>query len=351
MANGTQAALAADITGEPHLPHVLDPIGLPPRTPWAEDLKSKQSNQIGDKIYTALLAASAISILIIIIGLAIELTMGSKESIGAYGFGFLTKNVWDPGGLVFGALPFILGTLYSSFWALLIAIPLSLLAAIFLAELAPDWLSRPLSFLIELLAAIPSVVYGLWGLFVLQPWLVKHVEMPISESSWLSKIPIFGDTANGYDMFSASVILAIMVIPYITAVSRDIMRAIPRSVREGSYALGATKWETIREVVLPYARAGFIGAVMLGFGRALGETMAVTMVIGNSPVFKPSLFSSGYTMASVIANELAEASGVYRSALVEIGLTLFVVTMIVNVFARLLVKYTAEDIQGGSRKK
>ncbi len=318
---------------------------------WSSGKKIARRTQIGDRIYRLLLLLSAISIILIIAGLAVELTMGSRESIAKFGFGYLTHDIWNPGGLMFGALPFIEGTLYSSFWALLIAVPISLLAAIFLAELAPAWLSRPLSFLIELLAAIPSVVYGLWGLFVLQPWLVKHVENPIAHNSFLSKLPFFSDTPNGYDMLSASVILSIMVIPYITAVSRDIMRAIPRSVREGSYALGATQWETIKGVVLPYARAGFIGSIMLGFGRALGETMAVTMVIGNSPQFKTSLFASGYTMASVIANELAEASGLYRSALIEIGLVLFIVTMVVNMIARTLVYYTAQDIHGTSRKK
>ncbi len=313
--------------------------------------KRVQRSQVGDRIYRLLLFLSGISILVIIAGLGIELAVGSRESIAKFGFSFLTNGTWNPGALIFGALPFIEGTLYTSFWALVLAVPVSLLAAIFLAELAPDWIGRPLSFLIELLAAIPSVVYGLWGLFVLQPWLVKYVEVPVSHNRFLSKLPIFSDTPNGYDMFSASVILAIMVTPYITAVSRDIMRAIPRSVREGSYALGATQWETIKGVVLPYARAGFIGAIMLGFGRALGETMAVTMVIGNSPQFKTSLFASGYTMASVIANELAEASGLYRSALIEIGLVLFIVTMIVNMIARTLVYYTAQDMHGGSRKK
>ena len=340
----------SDIVAEPHLSHQLA-LDLATRSQaiWQKNSRKDAKREIGDRLYTALILIAASSILLIIVGLAFELTSGSAETIGATGLRFLTGDDWDPGAHIFGALPFILGTLYSSMWALVIGVPISILAAIFLAELAPSWLSTPLSFLIELLAAIPSVVYGLWGLFILQPWLVKHVEMPISQNSWLSKIPIFGDTANGYDMFSASVILAIMVIPYITAVSRYIMRAIPRSVREGSYALGATKWETIREVVLPYARAGFIGAIMLGLGRALGETMAVTMVIGNSPEFKVSLFASGYTMASVIANEIAEAGGIYRSALIEIGLVLFIVTMIVNIIARMLVKYTSHDIHGGTK--
>ena len=304
---------------------------------------------MGDRVYRFVLSAAAISVLLVIVGLIYELVMGSRQSFGVFGLHFFSDSTWDPNGNKFGALPFILGTLYSSFWALVIALPISIFTAIFLSEIAPRWLERPMSFMVELLAAIPSVVYGLWGLFILQPWLVKYVEGPISKGR-LSVFPIFGDTANGYDMLAASMILAIMILPYITAVSRDILKAIPKSVREGSYALGATKWETIKGVVLPYSRAGIIGAVMLGFGRALGETMAVTMVIGNAPVFNLSLFHSGYTLASVIANELAEASGLYRSALIEIGLCLFLITLLVNSAAKLLIFYTAKDLNATGAK-
>ncbi|MBS1903359.1 MAG: phosphate ABC transporter permease subunit PstC [Bacteroidetes bacterium] len=313
-------------------------------------LRNKTRRRLGSKtidtIYYAILAACALSVLAIIVGIFVELFSGSAASLHRYGFHFFTDKTWDPGSERFGALPFILGTLYSSAWALLIAVPISLLSAIFLSEMCPPRLYRPISFLVELLAAIPSVVYGLWGLFVLQPFLVKYVETPIAANGLLSKLPIFGDTPNGYDMLSASIILAIMIIPYITSVSRDILRNIPQAIREGSYALGANEWQTIWHAVLPYARSGFIGAVILGLGRALGETMAVTMVIGNSPRFTASLFNSGYTMSSVIANELAEASGLYRSALIEIGLTLFVVTLVVNIIAKLLVRYTAQNING-----
>jgi phosphate transport system permease protein len=323
-------------------------IEVIPSFQQAEFRPSRKS--YADTIYRWVLAAAAISVLLIIAGTIYELTMGSRQSIAAFGLRFFTDSTWDPNANHFGALPFILGTLYSSFWALVIALPISIFTAIFLSEMAPRWLERPMSFMVELLAAIPSVVYGLWGLFILQPFLVKYFEGPISKGP-LSALPIFGDTPNGYDMLSASVILAIMVLPYITAVSRDILKAIPRAVREASYALGATRWETIKGVVLPYARAGIIGAVMLGFGRALGETMAVTMVIGNAPVFKTNLFSSGYTLASVIANELAEASGLYRSALIEIGLCLFIITLIVNAGAKLLIYYTAQDINAVSNRK
>lgn len=304
--------------------------------------------QFGDRVYRRVLQIAASIVLVVILGLVYELTVGSSESLVANGFSFFTTSTWNPSGEVFGALPFILGTLYTSIWALVLALPISLFTAIFLSEIAPRWIAQPVSFMVELLAAIPSVVYGLWGIFVLQPFLVKSVETPIAKSA-LAKLPIFGDLPNGYDMLAASVILAIMILPYITSVSRDILQAIPRTMREGSYALGATKWQTIKKVVLPYARAGIIGAIVLGFGRALGETMAVTMVIGNAPVFKTNLFSSGYTLSSVIANELAEASGVHRAALIELGLTLFLVTLIVNAGARLLISRTAQNVQGGGK--
>jgi phosphate transport system permease protein len=237
--------------------------------------------------------------------------------------------------------------------ALILAVPVSLGAAIFLSEIAPVWVRTPVTFLIELLAAIPSVVYGLWGLFVMAPWLRDHLMLPLYHGP-LRTLPLFASPTApvGQTMLSAGVILAIMITPYITAVSRDILRAIPRSQREGSYALGATKWETISQVVMPYARSGIIGAVILGLGRALGETMAVTMVIGNQSPATPSgvswsLLQPGYTMASALANKFNEATGDLNvSALVEIGLILFVVAVIVNVFARLLVAYTAKDMQG-----
>jgi phosphate transport system permease protein len=309
------------------------------------------STLIQDKIYYSLLFIASLSILILVAAIAMELTLASRQSLHQFGLRFFAHTVWDPVHAQFGGLGFVLGTLYTSFWALLVAVPIGLGAAIFLAEVAPNWVRTPVSFLIELLAAIPSVVYGLWGVFVLSPWLLQHVETPISERPWLTRFPLFNAPPNGNDILAASLILAIMVLPFITAVSRDVLRAIPGTVREGSLALGATRWETIQGVVLPYARAGIIGAVILGLGRALGETMAVTMVIGNELGFHTSLFSSGYTMASIIANEFNEASfPLYRSALIEIGLTLFIVTMIVNGCARILIYYTAKSLHGGGRR-
>lgn len=324
---------------------------LPDSSPATQVAGLRRSKNRADAAYLTILLAASVVILAIILAIAVELTAASRLSLKTFGLGFFTHSTWDANREVFGALPFLLGTLYSSFWALLIAIPISIGAAIFLAEVAPAWIRTPCSFLVELLAAIPSVVYGLWGIFVLGPWLAAHVETPISNNPHLTRFTLFSAPPNGTDMLAASLILAIMVLPYITSVSRDILRAIPRAARDSSYALGATRWETIRGVVLPYARAGIIGAVILGLGRALGETMAVTMVIGNDNHFSPALFAAGNTMASVIANEFTEASiDLYRSALVEIGLMLFLVTMVVNGCARLLVYYTAKDIHGGGRR-
>ncbi len=318
----------------------------------------------GDRIYTALTFLASLSIFGIIVWLATQLAGASRASIHEFGWKFVTGSTWDEaardGVGVFQILPFIFGTLYSSFLALLLAVPVSLGAAIFLSELAPLWIRTPVTFLIELLAAIPSVVYGLWGIFLLLPWLKGHVMHPI-QASHLPHIPILGalvrsDNSTGNSMLGAGVILAIMVTPFITAVARDILRAIPRAQREGSYALGATQWETIGRVILPYAKSGIVGAVILGLGRALGETMAVTMVIGNAtpdPIAHPngiswSLFDPGYTMSSALANKFNEAGlGLNTSALVEIGLVLFGVTIVVNMCARLLVYYTAKDVQGG----
>jgi phosphate transport system permease protein len=299
------------------------------------------------------------------------LAYSSRDTIHVFGFNFFTKDEWNPNTDVYAARPFIMATLYSSLIALLISVPISLGTAIFLSELCPKWLRTPLSFLVELLAAVPSVVYGLWAIFIMIPFVVKYIETPISTASmkipvlhvgphahiellhrriFLGDLPIFDKAANGTDMLAAGLILAIMITPYITAVSRDILRAIPRSVREGSYALGSTKWEAIKLVVLPFARAGITGGVILGLGRALGETMAVTMVCGNGMgPFKWDLFNQCSTMASVIANDLGDASGLHISALIEIGLVLFLVTMIVNAGARLLIFFTAKDIQGGGK--
>lgn len=287
--------------------------------------------------------------MLLILAIIVQLYLQSQLSIHKFGVSFFTGKDWDPVTQVYSTQAFIFGTLYTSFWALLIAVPISVGAAIFLAEIAPKWLRTPLGFIIELLAAIPSVVYGLWGIFILVPWLVKHVEEPLSSSKTWGSFFLFDAAPNGNDFLAASLILAIMIIPIVTGIARDILRAVPGTMREGSYALGATKWETIRRVVLPRARPGLIGAVMLGLGRALGETMAVTMVIGNTPDFHPALFSPGSTMASIIANEFTEATlDLYRSALMEIGFSLLVIALIVNGCARLLVRWSTRASEGRS---
>jgi phosphate transport system permease protein len=268
--------------------------------------------------------------------MAIQMTRASALSLERFGLRFLVGREWDPVHELFGALPFIYGTVVSSLLALAIAVPISLGVAIYLAELAPPWIRRPLGFVVELLAAIPSVVYGLWGIFVLAPWLRGTVEPALERA--LGFLPLFRGTPRGVGMLAGGLILAIMILPTIASVSRDVMRAVPDTLREGALALGATRWETVRAAVLPQARSGIVGAIILGLGRALGETMAVTMVIGNRAEISASLFAPSYTMASVIANEYTEASSdLYLAALSEIGLLLFAVTLILNILARLLV--------------
>ena len=297
---------------------------------------SRGRRGLGDRLYRALILASVWVVLILAVGLAAALSWESWPAIRAFGLRFLVTSHWDPVAGEFGALPFIYGTLVSSLLALLIAVPLSLGAAIFLAELAPAWIRPPVAFLIEMLAAVPSVVYGLWGIFVLVPWLRDWVQPPLGRA--LGFLPLFQGPPYGIGMLAAGLILAIMVVPYITSVSREVLLAVPGSQREAALGLGATRWETTRIAVLRYGRSGLIGAILLGLGRALGETMAVTMVIGNRPEIAASLFAPGYTMASVLANEFTEAtSDLYVSALVEIGLLLLVVTVLVNGLARVLV--------------
>lgn len=275
-------------------------------------------------------------LIVLLLFFAYELWQSSALSIRTFGWRFWVSRDWDPVREQFGALPFIWGTLVTSIAALLIAVPLSLGTAIFTAEVAPRWLRQPVSFVVELLAAIPSVVYGLWGVFVMVPWLREHVQVPLAQR--FGHIPLFEGPPVGVSMMAAILVLVVMIIPYITAVSREVILAVPQTQREASYGLGATQWETVRWVVLRYARVGILGAIILGYGRAVGETMAVTMVIGNRPEITFSLLQPGYTMASVIANEFTEAtSPLYLSALTELGLLLFVITLFINALARLLV--------------
>lgn len=265
-----------------------------------------------------------------------------------FGWSFLASRDWDPVLDSFGALPYIYGTLVSSLLALALAVPVALGIAIALSELTPLWIRRPLGFIIELLAAIPSVIYGLWGIFVLAPWLRDSVQPLLGKT--LGFLPFFQGTPRGFGLMAGSLILAIMILPTIASVSRDVMEAVPGTLREAALGLGATRWETVWKVVLPCAKSGILGAIILGLGRALGETMAVTMLIGNRPEISLSLFNPSYSLASVIANEYAEASGdLYLSALTEIGLILFGVTVLLNILARILIWRVSRGPAGARR--
>lgn len=309
--------------------------------------QAKRGTGLADFLFLRVTQAFALAV-ILVVGLAVYTTViGSLPAIKAFGPAFLVGKEWNPVEDHFGAWPFIFGTIYSSILALLLAVPIGVGTAVFLAELSPRWLAGPLSFLVELLAAVPSVVYGLWGVLVMVPWLRDHVEVPLSNS--LGKLPLFDGAPYGVSMLAAGVILAIMILPIITAVTRDVLQAIPQEQKQASLGLGSTLWEAIWNAVIPYGRVGILGGIVLALGRALGETMAVTMVIGNRPEANVSLLSPGYTMASVLANEFSEATGkLHVSALQEITLVLFGITFIVNGLARWLVWSLAKR-QGGRR--
>lgn len=310
-----------------------DPLKFGGSSNWRRVLSP--TGNTGDAIFRVAMFLVALLMVAIVVAMVVALMTDSMLSIRKFGFHFLTGRTWDPIRGEFGALPFVYGTVASSLIALAISVPFSLGIAIFLVEQAPTYIARPVGFMVELLAAIPSVVYGLWGIFVLAPILREYVEPALA--STLGFLPLFRGTITGIGLLTGGIILAIMVTPIISAVVRDVLAAVPGSQREAALALGATKWEMIR-VVLVNGAPGIAGAIILGLGRALGETMAVTMVIGNRPEISLSLFDPSYTIASAIANEFTEATGdLYLSALVELGLILFLVTFIVNGIARLLV--------------
>ena len=289
-----------------------------------------------DAIFRKACAFFAVALIGIFALLVYEIIRGSSLSLSRFGVGFLFEKTWDPVVEHFGAATFAYGTVVTSTIALVLAAPVGIGIAIFLVEMAPAGAGHAIGFLVELLAAIPSIVYGLWGLFVLAP-IVREIVAPTLRST-LGFLPLFAGESHGVGMLTGGLILAVMILPFIAAVSRDVLRAVPQTQREAALALGATKWESIWHVVLPYGRAGISGAIILSLGRALGETMAVTMVIGNNPQIVSSLFDPGYTMSSVIANEYAEASSpMYLSSLTEVGLLLFAVTFVVNGLARVLI--------------
>jgi phosphate transport system permease protein len=287
-----------------------------------------RSDDLSFRVGTGVLAFAIIAI---VGGILFELWRVSALSRRAFGWRFWLTDVWDPVSGNFGARPFIWGTLYSSLLALIISTPIALGIAIYISELSPARLQRPLVFVTELLAAIPSIVYGLWAMFVMVPWVRQ---LQLATPDWLKATPFFSGPPFGIGMGPAALILSVMVIPFSSSVAREVLKAVPQSQREGAYALGATRWEAIR-MALFYGRTGIVGAVMLGLGRALGETMAVTMVIGNTPLVSLSLYKQQYTMSAVLANEFAEAiTPLHINALVEIGLVLFVMTLIINVISR-----------------
>ena len=297
------------------------------------EIKSKRKLQ--DIIFENLTLLFALTLILLVLLIMYEMFRDSAPTREKFGLGFIFNGNWDPVKEDFGALSFIYGTFVSSMIALAIALPVSLGVAIFLSEIAKGAVRSTISFLIEILAAIPSIIYGFWGIFVFAPYMKNFIEPFLSK--YLGFLPVFSGSSSGFNLFTAGVILSIMIIPIITSISRDVMKAIPQSQREAAYALGATRWEAIKMAILN-AKSGILGATVLGLGRTIGETMAVTMVIGNKAQIKSSFFEPAYSMASVIANEFAEASGkLHISALIEVGLILFGVTFIINSLARLLI--------------
>lgn len=319
--------------------HKGAPSAVVPRPGEAGKLAALiEGSAIGDAVYQWSITSFAVCIPLLLVALTLAVGTAAWPALREFGFGFLTSSTWNPVEGVFGAASAIYGTLISSLIALVLATPLAIGSAIFLSEFAPLWLRQPLAFFVDLLAAIPSVVYGLWGIFVLLPVLRESVMPFLRDTLGLGATPFFNGPAYGTSMLAAGLILAIMVLPYISSVSREVLLAVPRSQREAALALGATRWETIRGAVIPYARSGIMGGVILGLGRALGETMAVTMLIGNRHEISASLFAPGYTMASLIANEFSEASAdIHLSALMAVGFVLFAITIIVNAIARWLI--------------
>ncbi|MGH4052184.1 MAG: phosphate ABC transporter permease subunit PstC [Clostridium sp.] len=298
---------------------------------------SKMSQNFLDKMFKNITLFFAVIIVVLMVWMVIALLVQSKLSIKKFGFSFITSTEWDPVQELFGALPFIYGTIVSSIIAVVIATPISIGIGIFLTEISNKWVSTIISFMVQILASIPSILYGLWGLFIFIPFIRDYFQKPVSDV--LGWFPLFSGAPIGLGMLTAGLILAIMIIPIIAALVVDIIETVPEDLKAGSLALGSTKWEMIWRVVLPYAKQGILGAVIMGLGRALGETMAVTMVIGNRAEINLSLFAPGHSMAAVIANEFNEATGaVYYSSLIEIGLLLFLVTFILNAIARFFVR-------------
>ena len=315
-----------------------------PNTP--RRLPSIEGAVVADRIYQSALLFFALCVPALLLVIFLEVGRAGWPALHQFGLRFLTTSAWDPVQGEFGAAPAIVGTLLTSLIALVIATPLALGGAVFLSEFSPGWLRQPLAFFIDLLAAVPSVVYGLWGVFFLVP-IMRTAVMPfLRDTLHLGATPFFSGPAYGPSVLTAGIILAIMVLPYIAAVSREVLMAVPRAQREAALALGATRWETISGAVIPYAKTGIFGGIILGLGRALGETMAVTMLIGNRHEISASLFAPGYTMASLIANEFSEATtDLHISALMAVGFVLLLITFVVNGIARWMVSRMGAEVR------
>ncbi len=311
-------------------------------------LKRIRRGHTSDTIFAFVALLFGLSIVVIMGGIIFQLWLQSSVARSEFGWSFLWSAAYRPGENEYGALTFIYGTLVTAFLAILLAGPVGVGIAAYLVEIAPDRVNRIVGFVVELLAAIPSIVYGLWGFFVLAPFLRDYV-VPVIQASPLGWLPIFGGTFFGPTVFTASIVLAVMILPTVAAVSRDVIRAVPQDQREGMLALGATRWEMFRQAVLPYAGSGVLGAIILGLGRAAGETMAVTFIIGNSPRLFDSLFDQGATLASIIAGQFPEAGGILLSVLIELGLVLFIITILINISARLIVSLISSSPRGGIR--
>ena len=316
----------------------------------ADRTRTLRRFRIGDNTFRIMTQCSAIAVLVLLAGVMLSLVIGSLPAWKAFGFGFFTSESWNPVTEKFGALPAIYGTLVTSFLAMLIGVPVSLGIAIFLTEICPERLRRPIGIAVELLAGIPSIIYGIWGLFVFAPWFQVHVQPLLIDG--FANIPLlnqlFAGPPYGIGMLTAGLILAIMVLPFITSITREVFETVPPVLKEAAYGIGCTRWEVMRRVVIPYTRVGIIGGVMLGLGRALGETMAVTFVIGNAHRLSASLMAPGNSIASALANEFTEAVGdVYFSSLIELGLILFLITTVVLALSKLLLSRLAR--QEGTR--
>ena len=320
-------------------------IHAPNASPVADSRSFLSRLRNGDEIARLITFLFAAMVVLLTLLLVYELWVGSALPRHKFGFGFFVTRVWDPIAEQFGALPFIYGTVVTTVLALALAVPLGIGAAIFLAELAPSKLSDPLQFFIDLLAAVPSVIYGVLGVFIVIPAMRQWIAPALKKV--LGFLPLFAGPAYGVGFMTAGIVLAIMIIPYIVSVSREILLSVPRDQREAALALGSTRWESTWKVVVPFARTGILGSIFLAMARALGETMAVTMVIGNTPTISASLFSPGYSIAAVLANEFTEAtSDMYLQSLIELGLVLFLLTFILNGLARLLIVVTTQRGSG-----